>query len=46
LTKELKPSKEKKIPFSTNGAGLNGGRHVKKMQIDSFVSPCTKLKSK
>jgi hypothetical protein len=30
----------------TNGAGSTGGQHVEKMQIDPFLSPCTKLKLK
>jgi hypothetical protein len=36
---------KKKIVFSTNGAGSTGSQHVK-MQVDPFLSPCTKLKSK
>jgi hypothetical protein len=38
---ELKLSIGKKTAFSTNGAGSTG-----RMQIDPFLSPCTKLKSK
>jgi hypothetical protein len=38
---------EKKTAFSTSGAGSTGSYYVKKkMRIDSFLSPCTKLKSK
>jgi hypothetical protein len=40
LTRELKPSSEKKTVFSTNGAGTSSRR----MRIDLF--PCTKVKSK
>jgi hypothetical protein len=42
LTKELKPSSEKKTAFLTNGAGST----VEKKQTDPFLSPYTKLKSK
>jgi hypothetical protein len=44
LTRELKPSSRKKTVFPTNGAGTTRGSHVE-MQIDPFLSPCTKLKS-
>ena len=37
---------EKKTAFLTNGAGSTGGQHVEKLQINPFLSPCTKLKSK
>jgi hypothetical protein len=42
LTKELKPSRGKTTAFSTNDAGSA----CRKVQIDPFLSPCTKLKSK
>ena len=45
MTKEIKPSRGKKIAFSTNGVGSSGGSKCR-MQIDTFLSPCTKLKSK
>ena len=41
LTRELKPSSGK-TAFSRNGADTTGRR----MQIDPFLSPCTKVKSK
>ena len=38
---------EKKTAFSTNGAGTTGGYHVEKCElIHSYLSPCTKVKSK
>jgi hypothetical protein len=43
LTRELKLSSGKKTTFLPNGAGTTGGYHV---EIDPFLSPCTKLKSK
>jgi hypothetical protein len=47
LTRELKPCSGKKTAFSTNGAGTTGGYHVvTRMQIDPFLSPYTKVKSK
>jgi hypothetical protein len=46
LTKELIPSSGKKAAFSTNGAGSNGSRSCRKMQINPLLSPCPKLKSK
>ena len=46
LTKELKLSSGKKTAFSTNGASSTGSQHVEKMQIDPFLCPCAKLKSK
>jgi hypothetical protein len=36
----------KKTAYSTNGAGTTGDYHVGRMQVDPFLSPCTKLKSK
>jgi hypothetical protein len=45
--KALKPSRGKKTVFSTNGAGSTGSQQVEDcMQINPFLSPCTKLKSK
>jgi hypothetical protein len=46
LTREPKPSSGKKTAFSTNGAGTVGGYHVRRMQIDPFLCPCTKVKYK
>jgi hypothetical protein len=47
LTRDLKPSSGKKTAFSTNGAGTTGGYHVEKCElIHSYLSPCTKVKSK
>ena len=43
MTRELKLSSGKKTTFLPNGAGTTGGYHV---EIDPFLSPCTKLKSK
>jgi hypothetical protein len=34
---------EKKIAFSTNGAGSTAGQHI---EDGKFLPPCTKLKSK
>jgi hypothetical protein len=31
---------------STNGAGQTGTLHVKRIQIDPYLLPCTKLNSK
>jgi hypothetical protein len=36
---------EKKTPFSTN-AGNNWQLSCRRMEIDPFLSPCTKVKSK
>jgi hypothetical protein len=44
VTRELKPSSGKKTAFSTNGASY--WLSCRRMQIDPFLSPCTKLKSK
>jgi hypothetical protein len=46
LTRELKPSSGKKTAFSTNGAGSIGRSACRRMQINPFLSPCTKLKTK
>ena len=46
MTRELKLSSGKKTAFSTNGAGTTGGYHVEEHQIDPFLSPCTKVKTK
>jgi hypothetical protein len=46
LTRELKPSSGKKTAFSTNGTGRTGGLSCRRMPIDPFLSPCTKLKPK
>jgi hypothetical protein len=46
LTRELKQISGKKRAFSTNCAGTTGGLSCKRMQIDPFLSPCTKLKAK
>ena len=49
LTKELKPSSGGggETAFLTNGAGSTGGWTARRrIQIDPFLSPCTKLKSK
>ena len=47
MTRELKPSSGKKTAFSTNGAGTTGYLlSCRRMRIDPFLSPCTKVKSK
>jgi hypothetical protein len=47
LTKKLKPCSGEKTAFSTDGSGSTGGQHVDQCKlIHSYLSPCTKLKSK
>jgi hypothetical protein len=46
LTKELKPSSGKKDSIFSKWCWLNWWLPCRRMQIDPFLSPCTKLKSK
>ena len=46
MTRELKPSSGMKTAFSTNGAGTNWWLSCRRMRIDPFLSPCTKVKCK
>jgi hypothetical protein len=46
LTRELKPSSGKETAFSTNWCWHNWQLSCRRMGIDPFLSPCTKLKSK
>jgi hypothetical protein len=42
--KRAKTIQRKEDSILTNGADSTGGQHVEKMQIDPFLSPCTKHK--
>ena len=45
MTKELKPSSGKQTAISTDGVGSTGTRSTcRRMQINPFLCPCTKLK--
>jgi hypothetical protein len=46
LTKELKPSSGKKDSIFNKWCWFNWRSACRKMQIDPFLSPCTRLKSK
>jgi hypothetical protein len=46
LTKELKPSSGKKESIFNKWCWFNWQLACRRMQIDPFLSPCTKLKSK
>jgi hypothetical protein len=46
LTKELKPSSGKKDSIFNRWYWFNWWLACRKIQIDPFLSPCTKLKSK
>jgi hypothetical protein len=46
LTKELKPSSGKKDSIFNKWCWLNWRLSCRRMGIDPFLSPCTKLKSK
>jgi hypothetical protein len=46
LNKESKSYSEIKKASSATGAGITGNVFVKKIQIDPYLLPCTKLKSK
>ena len=46
MTREQKTSSGKKTAFSTNGVGTTGLYNVEECEIDPFLSPCTKVKSK
>jgi hypothetical protein len=46
LTKELKPSSGKKDSIFNKWCWLNWWLASRRMQINPFLSPCTKLKSK
>jgi hypothetical protein len=46
LIKELKPSSGKKDSIFNKWCWFNWWSICRKMQIDPFLSPCTKLKSK
>ena len=45
-TKELKLYNGRKKASLTNGAGITGMSTCRRMKIDPYLSPCTKLKSK
>jgi hypothetical protein len=46
LTKELKPYSGKKDSIFNKWCWFNWHLECRRMQIDPFLSPCTKLKSK
>jgi hypothetical protein len=46
LTRELKPSSGKKDSIFNKWCWLNCWLSCRRMQIDPFLCPCTKLKSK
>jgi hypothetical protein len=46
LTKELKPSSGKKTVFSKKWCWFNWRLACRRMQVDPFLSPCTKFKAK
>ena len=46
IKKQKNISNGKKKAYLTSGAGITGYQHVKKMKVDPYLSPCTKLKSK